>query len=73
MAALPREHTEIQVTGKVRDAAADVLGAVRSLDAIHVASAGLLGSDLIALVTYDVRMAEAARATGLPVAMPGMD
>lgn len=41
-----------------------------TLDAIHVATASLLGPDLEALVTYDRRMIEAARLYGLPVASP---
>ena len=73
MARLLRDHGEIPLTSLVRDAATYVRSAVRSLDAIHVASAGLLGSDLIALVTYDKRLAEAAQDVGLPVAMPGLD
>jgi predicted nucleic acid-binding protein len=73
MPRLLREHTEITVTKVVRDAAANVPGPVRSLDAIHIASAEMLGSELIALVTYDKRMAETARDNGLPVAMPGME
>lgn len=71
MADLLRDHAEIRVTDAIRDAAASVPGTVRSLDAIHIASAEHLGSELTALVTYDVRMAEAARSNGLPVAMPG--
>ena len=43
---------------------------LRTLDAIHVASALALGSELEAFVTYDDRMAEAARAIGLPVVRP---
>lgn len=43
---------------------------VRTLDAIHLAAALSLGSDLEALVTYDARMTEAANALGLPVAAP---
>jgi predicted nucleic acid-binding protein len=73
MARLTREHTEITVTDRVRDLAANVLGRVRTLDAVHVASAELLGSELTALVTYDRRMADVARASGLPVEMPGME
>jgi uncharacterized protein len=73
MPRLLRDHAEIPVTALVRDAAANVPGPVRSLDAIHVATAELLGSDLIALVTYDYRMAEAAQGVGLPVVMPGVD
>lgn len=40
---------------------------LRSLDAIHLASAISLGPHLDALVTYDRRLAEAARAMGLGV------
>jgi uncharacterized protein len=43
---------------------------VRSLDAIHMASAELLGSELRAVVTYDVRMAQVAAVIGLTVEMP---
>lgn len=43
---------------------------LRSLDAIHIASAHLLRAELRAVVTYDARMAAAARALRLPVAAP---
>ena len=43
---------------------------LRSLDAIHLASALSLGSELGAVVTYDARLADAARATGLEVISP---
>ena len=43
---------------------------LRSLDAIHLASAMALGPELDAFVTYDDRLAEAARAVGLPVVRP---
>jgi predicted nucleic acid-binding protein len=72
MARLAREHDEIPVTELVRDAAATMPGAVRSLDALHIASAEQFGSELKALVTYDRRMAEVARQRGLPVETPGM-
>ena len=42
----------------------------RSLDAIHLATALTLGSDLAAVVTYDARMSTAAHALGLPVIAP---
>lgn len=48
---------------------------LRSLDAIHLATAQVLineaGAALVAFVTYDRRLLEAAKATGLPVASPG--
>jgi predicted nucleic acid-binding protein len=72
MSALLRDHAEITLTDEIRDAAASLTGAIRSLDAIHVASAEALGAELTALVTYDVRMADAARVSGLPVAAPGL-
>lgn len=43
---------------------------LRSLDAIHLASARALGADLARVCTYDDRMAEAARALGLRVVAP---
>ena len=54
-------------------AAAGSIGpaALRTLDAIHLASAAALGDDLEALVTYDSRMADASRALGMPEAAPG--
>lgn len=43
---------------------------LRTLDAIHVATAMALGDDLEAIVTYDDRMVEAARLLGLSTATP---
>lgn len=43
---------------------------LRSLDAIHLATAQQLGTDLARVVTYDERMAEAAEGMGLSVAAP---
>ncbi len=45
--------------------------ALRSLDAIHLASALTMGSELDGVITYDMRFAEAARAHGLAVTAPG--
>lgn len=60
-----------ELTVRIGDAAA-VLGtpALRTLDAIHVATALQLVPDLDAFVTYDDRLAGAARALGLPVVRP---
>jgi len=44
---------------------------LRSLDAIHLASALRLGSAIKLVVTCDERMADAARASGWSVAAPG--
>lgn len=43
---------------------------LRSLDAVHLATALALGDELHALVTYDARLADAARSTGLRVSAP---
>ena len=43
---------------------------LRSLDAIHLATAQLLGSELRSIVTYDARMAQVAGSLGLSVAAP---
>jgi hypothetical protein len=43
---------------------------LRSLDAIHLASALSIGDYPEAFVTYDERLADAARAVGLNVLMP---
>jgi len=54
----------------LRGAAALTPLALRSLDAIHLASALELRPDLDGLVTYDTRMAEAARFHGINVIQP---
>lgn len=43
---------------------------LRTLDAIHVASALALSSEMDAFVTYDQRLVDVARAIGLPVVSP---
>lgn len=43
---------------------------LRSLDAIHLASARQLGRAVNQIVTYDERMADAAKASGWSVASP---
>jgi predicted nucleic acid-binding protein len=43
---------------------------LRSLDAVHLASALAVAPELDAFVTYDARLAAAARAAGLEVAAP---
>lgn len=43
---------------------------LRSLDAVHLAAALDLGDDLDGLVTYDERLAEAARFHGIVVTAP---
>ena len=62
----------LRVDDGVLEAAASLDPRVlRSLDAIHIASARELGSDLESLVTYDRRMSEASTMLGMPVRAPG--
>jgi uncharacterized protein len=63
---------EIAVTRTVLDRAGrlDAGSLLRTLDAVHLASALRLGRDLTAIVTYDRRMLEAAEALGLVVHAP---
>ncbi len=43
---------------------------LRTLDALHLASALLLRDEVTAFVAYDARLATAARAAGLPITEP---
>ncbi|MEV4493219.1 type II toxin-antitoxin system VapC family toxin [Micromonospora coxensis] len=68
----------VEIDATVRAAAgayADPL--LRSLDAIHLATAEILArqaaADFVAFVTYDRRLLDAAKGVGLPVASPGID
>ena len=66
-----REVDLIAVDDSVLDAAAMLEPhGLRTLDAIHLATALTLGDDLDAIVTYDKRMSESARLLGLPVTSP---
>jgi predicted nucleic acid-binding protein len=65
--------TEILVTDEIRDAAASLPGGVRTLDAVHIASAQTIGDALASLVSYDKRMLDVAQSIGIPTAAPGMN
>ena len=60
----------IDLSRDVRDLAVKVAPELRSLDAAHLATALSLEGDLD-FVTYDDRLAAAARAAGLRVVQPG--
>jgi len=61
----------IRVNDTVLRAAGSLLPEdIRILDAIHLATAQQLGSDLARIVTYDTRMQAAAEAVGLDVNAP---
>lgn len=58
----------------VVDIAANLAGpTLRSLDALHLATARLLGPAVTQFITYDKRLAQHATEVGLPVVMPGVD
>lgn len=46
---------------------------LRSLDALHLAAALTLEDDLLGVVTYDDRLADATRLLGYPTLAPGTD
>jgi uncharacterized protein len=61
----------VQIDEELLEAAATLDPRVlRSLDAVHLASAQLFGEELTAIVTYDRRMAAAAALVDLRVAAP---
>jgi uncharacterized protein len=61
----------IRVSDRILDLAGELLPAtVRSLDAIHIATAQRLGRDLGRIVSYDERMIEAAAALGIKTSSP---
>jgi predicted nucleic acid-binding protein len=61
----------LRISDRVLDAAGLLVPPdLRSLDAIHLASAEQFGSDLRAFVTYDERLASAASSRMLPVIRP---
>jgi predicted nucleic acid-binding protein len=58
----------------VLDIAADLDGpTLRSSDALHVATARMLGPAVTQFITYDKRLAKAATYAGLPLTMPGVN
>jgi predicted nucleic acid-binding protein len=66
-----RDVSLLALDDRVLEAAAMVDPVVlRSLDAIHLATARSIGTDLDVLVSYDQRMLEGARSLGLPTASP---
>lgn len=61
----------IGIDDRILDAAGTLEPLVlRTLDAIHLATAMAVGDDLEVIVTYDDRMVDAARLMGLPTASP---
>jgi uncharacterized protein len=63
---------QINLDRQLLDDAASIAPAIalRTLDAIHLASAQAIGSELSEVVTYDERMKAAAESLGMAVAAP---
>ena len=62
----------VPLSRAVQDVACDIgEPLLRTLDALHLASALLLGDELTAFVAYDQRLADGAHAAGLVVTRPG--
>jgi len=67
-----RGFYRIPVDDEVRHTAVEIANlTLRSLDAIHIATALTIADRDLQFVTYDDRQAEAARAAGLKVVQPG--
>ncbi|HEV2778367.1 MAG TPA: type II toxin-antitoxin system VapC family toxin [Actinophytocola sp.] len=75
VAATLRQVSRVEIDAPIRATAAAYMDPLlRSLDAIHLATADHLvasGKHITAFVTYDKRLAEAASAAGLTVVAPG--
>ena len=61
----------IPLSGRVIDEAGDIAEPLRSLDALQLASALSIATDLTAFIAYDCRLAAAAEAAELPTFRPG--
>lgn len=62
----------LEIDAAVRSSAAALAEPnLRTLDAIHVATAAGIGADLQAFVSYDERLLQTAGKLGLPVVSPG--
>jgi uncharacterized protein len=63
----------LEIDATVRSSAAALAEPnLRTVDAIHVATAVGIGADLEAFVTYDQRLVQTAGELGLPVVSPGV-
>ena len=69
--ALTQRMMTVPMVGHIVEHAATIGNPnLRTLDALHLATAASLAPELDAFVTYDKRLAEAAADIGLPVATP---
>jgi uncharacterized protein len=68
---LLEEVTQIELSAAVLESASRLPGPhLRTLDAIHLATALLIREDIETVLTYDVRLRGVAEAHGLPTATP---
>lgn len=61
----------IELDATIERVAIGLDSSLRSLDAIHLASALAVGEGLLAFVCYDARLTTAAKRSKLPVTAPG--
>ena len=61
----------IELDGAIERVAIGLDSRLRSLEAIHLASAIAVGEGLLGFVCYDVRLTTAAKRSKLPVVAPG--
>lgn len=64
------QHARVAINGDIVRRAVKIPWHVRSLDALHLATALHLGSSLKVLATYDQQLVSAAQHLGLTVASP---
>ncbi|MGH3569907.1 MAG: type II toxin-antitoxin system VapC family toxin [Pseudonocardia sp.] len=65
------EVTQVELTSPILESASRLSHRyLRTLDAIHLATALLIQNDLDVLITYDMRLLDAANAHGIPTAAP---
>jgi len=69
--ALLNEMQQLPMTTELLDAAGRISQPLRSLDAIHLASALRIRDSLHAFVAYDKRLLQAAELAGLSITSPG--
>jgi len=68
---LLKGYARLPIKSSIPHAAALPGKHLRSLDALHLATAQMLGRSLTQFITYDKRLAQAALEAGLPVVTPG--
>ncbi len=70
---LLEDVTQIELSAAVLESASRLPGPhLRTLDAIHLATALLIRDDIETVLAYDARLRDAAEAHGLPTAAPGL-